>query len=131
MAALFRKRTMCGGGVIGGSLALGARRDRLVERIVGLGRTQANLDTARARGLIDTATRDRVEAARGADLVMLATPVMTFPETLAAMVPHLPADAVITDVGSVKSWVVRSLEPIPGPRLALVAVHPAPGNEPT
>jgi prephenate dehydrogenase len=131
MAALFRQLTICGVGLIGGSLALCARRDRLVERIVGLGRTQANLDTALARGLIDTATRDPVEAARGADLVMLATPVMTFPETLAAMVPHLPADAVITDVGSVKSWVVRSLEPLLGPRMALVGVHPVAGKETT
>jgi prephenate dehydrogenase len=131
MAALFRQLTICGVGLIGGSLALCARRDRLVERIVGLGRTQANLDTALARGLIDTATRDPVEAARGSDLVMLATPVMTFPETLAAMVPHLPADALITDVGSVKSWVARSLEPLLGPRMALVGVHPVAGKETT
>jgi prephenate dehydrogenase len=131
MAALFRQLTICGVGLIGGSLALCARRDRLVERIVGLGRTQANLDTALARGLIDTATRDPVEAAHGADLVMLATPVMTFPETLAAMVPYLPADAVITDVGSVKSWVVRSLEPLLGPRMVLVGVHPVAGKETT
>ena len=131
MAAFFRQLTICGVGLIGGSLALCARRDRLVDRIVGLGRTQGNLDNALVRGLIDTATRDPVEAARGADLVMLATPVMTFPETLAAMVPHLPADAVITDVGSVKSWVVRSLEPLLGPRMALVGVHPVAGKETT
>ena len=60
---------------------------------------------------------------------MLATPVMTFPETLAAMVPYLPADAVITDVGSVKEWVVRELEPLLGPRMALVGVHPVAGKE--
>ena len=106
MTVLFRQMTICGVGLIGGSLALTARKHGLVERIVGLGRTQSNLDVALARGLIDVATRDPAEAARGADLVMLATPVMTFPETLAAMIPHLPEDAVITDVGSVKAWVV-------------------------
>jgi prephenate dehydrogenase len=129
MAALFRQMTLCGVGLIGGSFALTARKLGLVERFVGLGRTQANLDVAMARGLVDEVTRDPALAARGADLVMLATPVMTFPETLAAMVPHLPEDAVVTDVGSVKEWVVRELEPLLGPRMALVGVHPVAGKE--
>jgi prephenate dehydrogenase len=129
MAALFRQMTLCGVGLIGGSFALTARKLGLIERIVGLGRTQANLDVAMARGLVDEVTRDPALAARGADLVMLATPVMTFPETLAAMVPHLPQDAVVTDVGSVKEWVVRELEPLIGPRMALVGVHPVAGKE--
>ena len=129
MATLFRQMTLCGVGLIGGSLALTARRHGLIERIVGLGRTQSNLDVAIARGLIDEATRDPAQAARDADLVVLATPVMTFPQTLAAMVPHLPEDAVVTDVGSVKEWVVRELEPLIGPRMALVGVHPVAGRE--
>ena len=129
MTVLFRQMTICGVGLIGGSLALTARRHGLVERIVGLGRTQANLDVALERGLIDYATRDVAEAAHGAELVMLATPVMTFPETLAAMIPYLPHDAVITDVGSVKQWVVRALEPLIGPAMALVGVHPVAGKE--
>jgi prephenate dehydrogenase len=131
MSQLFRQLTICGVGLIGGSLALTVRRQGLVGRVVGLGRTQANLDVALARGLVDSATRDPAEAARGADLVLLATPVMTFPATLAAMVPHLPADAVVTDVGSVKSWVVDELEPLLGPAMALVAVHPVAGKETT
>ena len=131
MPQLFRQLTICGVGLIGGSLAISARRHGLVGRVVGLGRTQENLDLALARGLIDSATRDPAEAARGADLVMLATPIMTFPATLAAMTPHLPADAVITDVGSVKAWVVRELEPLLGPAMTLVAVHPVAGKETT
>ena len=129
MPQIFRQLTICGVGLIGGSLALTVRRQGLAGRVVGLGRTQANLDVARARGIADMVTRDPAEAARGADLVMLATPVMTFPATLAAMTPYLPADAVITDVGSVKSWVVRELEPLLGPAMALVGVHPVAGKE--
>jgi prephenate dehydrogenase len=131
MPALFRQLTICGVGLIGGSLALIARQQGLVERIVGLGRTQRNLDVALERGLIDYATRDPTEAARGADLVMLATPILTFPDTLKSMVAHLPTDAVITDVGSVKGWVVRALEPLLGPEMVLVGVHPVAGKETT
>jgi prephenate dehydrogenase len=129
MSILFRQLTICGVGLIGGSLALNARRHGLVERIVGLGRSQANLDVAMARRLIDVATRDPAEAAHGADLVMLATPVMTFAPTLEAMVPHLPPDVVVTDVGSVKAWVVEQLEPLLKSTMSYVGVHPVAGKE--
>jgi prephenate dehydrogenase len=129
MATLFRQLTICGVGLIGGSFALTARKHGMVQRIVGLGRTQSNLDIALGRGLIDSATRDPAEAAQDADLVMLATPVMTFPATLAAMVPNLPSDAVVTDVGSVKSWVVDQLEPLLKPSMSFVGVHPIAGKE--
>jgi prephenate dehydrogenase len=131
MAALFKQMTLCGVGLIGGSLALIAKREGLVERVVGLGRTQKNLDVALQRGIIDDATRDPATAARGADLVMLAVPIRTMPETLAAMTPYLPPAAVITDVGSVKGWVVRALEPLLGAQMALVAAHPVAGKEST
>src|SRR5215472_4185049 len=121
--------TICGVGLIGGSLALVARRDRLVGRIVGLGRTQSNLDVAVKRGMLDFATRDPVAAARGADLVVLAVPIVTMRETLAAILPHCARDAVITDVGSVKSWVVRELEPLLAAGMSLVAAHPVAGKE--
>jgi len=65
------------GGLIGGSLALIARRAGVVGKVVGLGRSQANLDVAVEREMIDVATRDPVEAARGADLIVLAVPIMT------------------------------------------------------
>ncbi len=123
--------TICGVGLIGGSLAMVAREKKLVGRIVGFGRTQANLDVAMERGMLDAATRDAAEAAKGADLVMLATPIMAMPATLAEMLPHLPTDAVVTDVGSVKGWVVRELEPMLGPGMALVPVHPVAGKETT
>ncbi len=131
MAMLFKQMTVCGVGLIGGSLATLAKRHHLIGKAVGFGRTQANLDVALERKLVDSATRDVAEAARGADLVMLAVPIVTMPSLLAAMAPYLPADAVITDVGSVKGWVVRELEPLLGPRMALVAVHPVAGKETT
>jgi prephenate dehydrogenase len=131
VAQLFKQMTICGVGLIGGSLALVARRDRLVGRIVGFGRTQSNLDVAVKRGMLDFATRDAAEAARGADLIVLAVPIVTMRETLAAILPHCAPDAVITDVGSVKGWVVRELEPLLPAGMSLVAAHPVAGKETT
>jgi prephenate dehydrogenase len=131
MSVLFKQMTICGVGLIGGSLALAARQGGLAGKIVGLGRSVGNLELARKRGIIDLATRDPLEAARGASLVVLATPIRTMAATLGAMRPALPADAIITDVGSVKQWVIANLEPELGPQMALVAAHPIAGKEST
>ncbi len=120
---------VCGVGLIGGSLAMVARREGLVGEVVGLGRTQGNLAVALERRIIDRATRDPAEAARGADLVVLAVPVRAIPATFAAMVAHLPQAATVTDVGSVKEHIVRELEARLGPKMALVAAHPVAGKE--
>ena len=66
MAQLFRQMTVCGVGLIGGSLALIARRAGVVGKVVGLGRSQANLDVAVDRGMIiwRRATRSKRRAAR-------------------------------------------------------------------
>jgi prephenate dehydrogenase len=131
MAEIFKQMTVCGVGLIGGSLALAARRAGAVGRIVGLGRTQANLDVAGERGMLDVATRDAAEAARGAELVVLAVPILTMRAVLSDLLPYLPASAIVTDVGSVKGWVVKELEPLLGERMALVAAHPIAGKETT
>jgi prephenate dehydrogenase len=131
MAQLFRQMTVCGVGLIGGSLALIARRAGVVGKVVGLGRSQANLDVAVERGMIDTATRDPVEAARGADLIVLAVPIQMMRATLEKMIEHTAPDAVVTDVGSVKGYVVRELEPLITGKRALVAAHPVAGKETT
>ena len=131
MAVLFKQMTICGVGLIGGSLALIARREGLVERIVGLGRTQKNLDVALERGIIDDATRDPAAAARGADLVVLATPIRT-----------MPADAGRDGAASAarrgdhrrrqrQGVGGARLEPLLGPQMALVAAHPVAGKETT
>src|SRR5713226_2186194 len=99
--------TVCGVGLIGGSLAAIARNQKLVRKVVGFGRTQANLDFALEHKLVDKITRDPAVAAHGANLLVLAVPITAMPALLREMVPHLAQDAVITDVGSVKGWVVR------------------------
>jgi prephenate dehydrogenase len=128
---LFRQMTVCGVGLIGGSLALIARRAGVVGKVIGLGRSQANLDVAVERQMLDVATRDPVEAARGADLIVLAVPIMTMRATLEKMIAYAAPDAVVTDVGSVKGFVVRELEPLITGERSLVAAHPVAGKETT
>src|SRR2546427_3393647 len=63
-------------GLMGGSLALALQQRRAVKKIIGISRQRATLEAALARGAVDEAS-DQLEAARGADIIILATPART------------------------------------------------------
>ena len=128
MASLFERVAVVGVGLIGGSLALAARRAGLIGDVTGVGRSEANLATARARGIIDRAARD-VAAIGPVDLVVLAVPVETTASVARALVPHLASGTVVTDVGSVKGSIVEALEALLPPSCPFVGTHPIAGSE--
>ena len=126
---LFERMVVAGVGLIGGSLGLAARARGLVGETVGYGRGEENLRVAAARGAIDRYHRSPAEAARGADLVVVAVPVRSLGAVTAELLPHAAPDAVVIDVGSVKASVVRAVEPIVRPPAAFVGCHPIAGTE--
>jgi prephenate dehydrogenase len=125
---LFERAAIVGVGLIGGSLALAARAAGLIGEVVGVGRGEANLATARQRGLVDRTTRD-VAAIGRVDLVVLAVPVRSTAAVGAALLPHLAPGTVVSDVGSVKGEVVDAMEALLPTDRPFVGAHPIAGNE--
>jgi prephenate dehydrogenase len=124
------KLVVIGVGLIGGSFALALRRARAVQRVVGVGRTRRNLADALRLKAIDEASQDPARAVRGADLVLLATPVGQMPAVMSAIAPHLPAHAVVTDAGSTKRDVIACAQRFLGGHLPrFVPAHPVAGTE--
>lgn len=126
---LFNRLVMVGVGLIGGSLGLAARARGLVGEVVGFGRTEANLKVALERDIIDSYTFDPAEAARGADLLLLAVPVEATQATAEKFLPFLSPGCVITDAGSTKEQVVTLMERLLPPTLPFVGAHPIAGTE--
>ena len=125
---LFERVGIIGVGLIGGSLALAARRAGLVREVVGAGRTAANLQTALARGIVDRVVTD-FSALGALDLVVLAMPVGATERVAQALIPHLAAGTVVTDVGSVKAPVVAALEAVCPATIPVVGAHPIAGGD--
>ena len=127
--ALYRQMTIVGVGLLGGSLARAARDRRLVDRLIGQGRTEATLRRAEAQGVIDAGFTDIRQAVQGSDLVVLCSPVGTFRPRVEEMREALSPGAHLTDVGSVKGGLVRELESLMPPGVAYVGAHPIAGSE--
>jgi prephenate dehydrogenase len=126
---LIPRLAVIGVGLIGGSLALALKKAGAVGEVVGCGRGKPNLETAVALGVIDRYSRDPAEAVRGADVVFLATPVRSLARVTQSLLPGLKAGAILTDGGSVKGEVIRTVEPLLPDTVHFVPGHPIAGTE--
>ena len=126
----FRRVAMLGIGLINGSLAAVLRRAGRGRRDRRLGAAGAAPAPVRVElGLCDRAEADPAQAVAGADLVVLGVPPAAVGALAEAMRPGLPADAIVTDVSSIKAQVVRDVVPhLPTPSL-FVPGHPVAGTE--
>ncbi len=109
-------------GLIGGSVALAARR-RLGAYVVGWDPDPRALRTAEDRGAIDTLIAAPSEAV-GIDVWVVATPVTTLEDQVRRALAAADADAVVTDVGSIKRALVEAIDD-----RAFIGGHPLAGAE--
>ena len=119
-----------GVGLIGGSFALALKKARVASQVVGAGRSAANLRLARRRGIIDSIAANAAAAARGADLIFVATPVSQFERIFRQIAPVLGPQAVVTDGGSTKRDVIAAARRSLGKKASqFVPAHPIAGAE--
>ena len=128
-APMFKRVALIGIGLIGSSISHAMRRRGLAGEIVGHARTEATRATALKLGLISNAYASAAEAAAGADLVILCSPVGVYGALAAEIGPRLTPGAIVTDVGSVKGAVVRDVAPHLPEGVHFVPGHPIAGTE--
>jgi arogenate dehydrogenase (NADP+) len=92
-------------GLIGGSLAKDFREENL--EIYGVSRQEETCINAQKRGIVDYASKD-LSLIYQTDLIFICTPIAKIIPTLAAIVPHLKPETIVTDVGSVKAPLVKT-----------------------
>lgn len=130
MTRVVERAVVIGTGSIGASVAVAARRTGAIARVVGVGRSRANLVHALNEGLVDEVSQDPLAAVVDADLVVLATPVDTAVDLLGGLVAAAPVRAIFTDVGSVKEPIVAAAEAC-GVAARFVGGHPIAGGTAT
>ena len=128
-----RRLIVIGLGLIGGSLALAAKKHGLVEQVVGVNRSADSLKFARENGVADHTFQSIEEAISDCteqDIILLGVPLLAFTPVLKEIHKHLKVDATITDVGSAKAFLIEQAQSIwsciPS---NLVPGHPIAGSE--
>ena len=121
-----RQVAVIGLGLIGASLGGALRAQGYVVR--GLDQDTVSMQTALDRGLVDEVGGELAAVLRGADLVILAIPVLSIIRVLPQIDALAPSDAVIIDVGSVKGPVVDAMAKLAG-AARVIGGHPIAGKE--
>ena len=129
MTAQFKRLALIGIGLIGSSLARGAREFGLVEEIAVQSRRAETVKTAERLKLGDTYTTSAADAVADADLVIVAVPVGASGDVAKEIGPALKPGAIVSDVGSVKESVIRQMQPHLPKNVHFVPAHPVAGTE--
>ncbi len=126
---IYNKIALIGLGLIGASIALAAREQGLAKEIAGYTRRPETRAIAKSLNIADSYPESAATAVEGADLVVLATPVGSFAGLAIEIGSHLKPGATLTDVGSVKTSVVKSVGPHLPPSVHFIPGHPIAGTE--
>ena len=123
------KIAIIGLGLIGSSIGHAAKRGKLANEVVGFDASEDVRQRASKLGFTDRIAATAEEAAKDADLVILATPVGAYKSLAETIAPHLKQGAIVTDTGSVKGAVVRDIAPHMPKTVHFIPAHPIAGTE--
>ncbi len=114
-------------GLMGGSLGMALRSGQACQQVIGMDVLEPARAQAVAVGAVDEIADTAEQAARQADVVVLATPVRAIIQLLARLGSHLPP-CLVLDLGSTKAAIVQAMAGLPG-HVQTVGGHPLCGKE--
>jgi len=119
-------------GLLGASVAKAAHERKLAGR-VGVWARRAEVRRAITQQPWCAAAPEALaDSVRDASLVVIAAPVTHIVPLICELAPHLPAGAIVTDVGSVKGEICRDAHAaLAGTHAHFVGSHPMAGSEKT
>ncbi len=126
---MFNRVAIIGLGLIGGSIGLALHKAKAAQQVSGYDLGKGVTNQAQKAGAIDEPYSTPADAVRGAELVILATPVGAMRSLLQTIAPSLTQGTVVTDVASTKVQVINWAEEFLPPSVAFVGGHPMTGKE--
>ncbi len=125
----FEKVVIIGVGLIGGSIGLSLKANRLARKVIGVGHRKSSIKAALRLKTIDSGTLNPVLAVKGADLVILATPILLIEGMVRRIAPHLKKGCIVTDVGSTKTMITNKITRLMPRGVRFIGGHPMAGSE--
>jgi len=126
---MFNRVAIVGLGLIGGSIGLALHKAKAAQQVVGYDLGKGISNQARKIGAIDEPYSTLADAVRGAELIILATPVGAMRSLLQDIATTATPGAVVTDVASTKAQIISWAEEFLPTSVAFVGGHPMTGKE--
>ena len=122
--------TIIGAGLLGTSLLQAAHARKVCKRTVAWSRRAESRESCREALWCDSAPDALSDAVAGADLIIISTPVDNIAEMCKA-ISSSAANALITDVGSVKTSICHDCHDYISSPSVFIGSHPMAGSEKT
>ncbi len=126
---LFNRLALIGIGLIGSSLARVCRRKGLAREIVAADLSPQVRAQIAELALVDRVAETPAAAADGADLVIFCVPVGAMGSVAREIGPHISPGAIVSDVGSVKTAIIKAVAPHLPATVDFIPAHPVAGTE--
>lgn len=127
--ALYNQITIIGLGLIGSSMARGIKELALTNKLIGFDNNGDYHSAIQSLKLVDHLADTIEQSVENSDLIILATPVGTYAEIGDKIASCLKKGSTLTDVGSVKSSVLKTLSKYIPDHIHLIPAHPVAGTE--
>ncbi len=128
-APLFPRVAIIGLGLIGSSIARGTMALGLAGELVATDGAADVRQRAKELGLAHRIAETNADAVKDADLVVACIPVGACGPVAQDIAPHLKAGAIVSDVGSVKTAVLKDMSAHLPKTVDFVPAHPVAGTE--
>ncbi len=121
--------TIIGLGLLGTSIALAIKRNFSHLAVVGYSHRDITRQKARKMAMSIDIAETIEQSINSASLVILASPICTFETIFKDIAASLPADCIVTDVGSTKTTVSQWAKKHLPQSVSYVGSHPIAGSE--
>lgn len=130
MSIIFKKILIIGGGLIGSSIARGAREFGLAETVYMADQSASVCNAITRLGIADGVSENAADFyASQADLVIMCVPSGKMGEVAERVIPSMKSGAILTDVGSIKGRIIDQVTPYLKESVTFVPAHPIAGTE--
>ncbi|MCM8823569.1 MAG: prephenate dehydrogenase [Candidatus Omnitrophica bacterium] len=125
----FRKISILGVGLMGGSLALALKEKFPKIALWGYARNKSSYERLNRLNIVDLVSQSLEEVVRDSDLVILASPIRVILKHLEEIGCFLKKGAIVIDLGSVKKVVIDRAKKCLPKDVSFVGCHPLCGSE--
>lgn len=122
------KIAIIGMGFMGGSLGAILLQKNICKDVIGIGRNINRLKIALKKKAATFITTNLKKGLKNVDMVIISLPVSLIPATFIKIRPYISEDTIVTDIGSVKGFIVEKISKVDLKR-NFIGSHPMVGSE--